>query len=185
MKMNRIWAMPNNNTFSIKPIAEFVNKYLSQSNRSIDPFARNYQGATITNDMNPDTLAEYHEKADVFLQQFVGGEPFDLILFDPPYSLRQVKEMYSNMGIEKLTMAETHNIGRWTKEKDIIEEIHTPGGYFLHFGWHSNGMGKKRNYEIKEILIIAHGSAHNDTICIAEKKLNGLFWKDRLCLIME
>ena len=67
-------------------------------------------------------------------------------------------------------MAETHNIGRWTVEKNIIDQILRPGGYVLHFGWHSNGMGRKRNYEIKEILLVAHGSAHNDTICMAEQK---------------
>jgi hypothetical protein len=41
---------------------------------------------------------------------------------------------------------------------------------FLSFGWNSTGMGQKRGYEIIEILIVAHGSAHNDTICMAERK---------------
>ncbi len=177
MKMTRQWAMPNANTFSIKPISEFVKKFLGVSDRSIDPFARDFQGADITNDMNPATIAECHRPAEIFLQDFVGGKPFDLVIFDPPYSLRQVKEMYSGMGIEKLTMEETHNIGRWTREKNIIDEILAPGGIVLSFGWHSNGMGKKRNYEIQEILLVAHGSAHNDTICMAEKKSVTLFDK--------
>ncbi len=167
--------MPNKNTFSIKPIAEFVEKYLSESIRSIDPFARNFAGATITNDLNPETLAQYHEPADEFLRSFVGGKQFDLVLFDPPYSLRQVKEMYNGMGIEKLSMAETHKVGRWTEEKDVIDKILKPGSCVLSFGWHSNGMGLKRHYEIKEILLVAHGSAHNDTICMAEYKKANLF----------
>ena len=167
--------MPNKNTFSINPIGEFVEKYLSKSKRSIDPFARNFKGADLTNDMNPDTSAEYHETAEHFLNSFVGGSPFDLVLFDPPYSLRQVKEMYNGMGIEKLSMAETQNFGRWTIEKDIIDKILSPGGYVLSFGWHSNGMGKNRDYSIEEILLVAHGSAHNDTICMAERKTERLF----------
>jgi len=175
MKLNRKWAMPSRNTFSIPPIAEFVERYLSASERSVDPFARNFNGATITNDMNPNTLAEYHQKADDFLASLEGRGLFDLVLFDPPYSLRQVKEVYSGMGIEKLTMAETQNVGRWTKEKNAIDKILAPGGYVLSFGWHSNGMGKKRNYRIEEILLVAHGSAHNDTICMAERKIKGLF----------
>jgi len=175
MIMNRKWAMPSNNTFSITPIGEFVEKYLSQSSRSIDPFARNFEGADITNDLNPLTTAQYHETAEVFLSRFINSEPFDLVIFDPPYSLRQVKEMYAGMGIEKLTTTETHNIGRWTAEKDIIDKILKPGGYVLSFGWHSNGMGKKRNYKIQEILLVAHGGAHNDTICMAEQKQMGLF----------
>jgi len=28
MVLNRIWAMPNKNTFSIKPIRELIEKYL-------------------------------------------------------------------------------------------------------------------------------------------------------------
>ena len=167
--------MPNSATFLITPIGEFVEKHLSTSIRSIDPFARNFTGATITNDLNPDTLAQYHEPADKFLNSFIGGKPFDLVIFDPPYSLRQVKEMYNGMGIKKLSMAETHKIGRWAEEKDAIDKILKPGGYVLSFGWHSNGMGKKRNYKIQEILLVAHGSAHNDTICMAEQKQMALF----------
>ncbi len=177
MKISRTWAMPNKNTFSVSPIRDFVEKHLQQSIRSIDPFARNYAGATITNDLNPKTLAQYHEPACEFLRSFIGGELFDLVIFDPPYSLRQVKEMYQSIGIKKLSMAETHNVGRWTEEKDFIDRILKPGGYVLSFGWHSNGMGKKRNYKIQEILLVAHGSAHNDTICMSEQKSKeiGLF----------
>ncbi len=175
MDISRKWAMPNSATFSIKPIEEFVWKYLSNSSRSIDPFARNFTLATITNDLNPDTSAQYHEPADKFLSSFIGGKPFDLVIFDPPYSLRQVKEVYSGIGIEKLSMAVTQNFGRWTLERDIINEILSPGGHVLTFGWNSNGMGKKRNFKIQEILLVAHGSAHNDTICMAEQKLMGLF----------
>ncbi len=175
MKINRIWAMPNKNTFEVTPIWDFVDKYLADSERSIDPFARNFQRATITNDMNPETLAQHHEKADVFLQRFVGCKAFDLAIFDPPYSFYQAKEVYSKMGIEKFTMAEAQNMGRWTPEKDMIDQLLKPGGIVLTFGWHSNGMGKKRNYEIIEILLVAHGSAHHDTICMAERKRGNLF----------
>jgi hypothetical protein len=31
-------------------------------------------------------------------------------------------------------------------------------------------MGIGRNFEIEEILMIASGSGHNDTICMAERK---------------
>ena len=41
MKFSRTWAMPNSDTFSVKPIGDFVRRYLSESKISIDPFARN------------------------------------------------------------------------------------------------------------------------------------------------
>lgn len=60
--------MPNADTFSIPPIAGFVQKYLLKSTVSIDPFARNKRWATHTNDLNPETAAEHHMDAGDFLK---------------------------------------------------------------------------------------------------------------------
>lgn len=46
-----------------------------------------------------------------------------------------------------------------------------PGGIVLSFGWQSVGMGKGRGYETIEIALINHGGAHNDTVCMAERKI--------------
>lgn len=32
-------------------------------------------------------------------------------------------------------------------------------------------MGKERGFEILEILLVCHGGAHNDTICLAERRI--------------
>jgi len=40
---HRVWAMPNRDTFSIKPIGEYVKRDISKSQVSIDPFARHKQ----------------------------------------------------------------------------------------------------------------------------------------------
>jgi hypothetical protein len=32
-------------------------------------------------------------------------------------------------------------------------------------------MGKGRGYEMLEVMMVSHGGAHNDTLCIAEIKL--------------
>jgi hypothetical protein len=47
-----------------------------------------------------------------------------------------------------------------------------PGGIVLSFGWQSAGMGIGRGYELIETMLVAHGGGHNDTICIAERKLS-------------
>ncbi len=174
IKFSRKWAMPSGSTFLIKPIGEFVAEYLSKSVRSIDPFARDFAGADITNDLNPDTLAEYHQSAEGFLASFVGGEPFDLIIFDPPYSPRQISECYENIG-RTVTTEDTQNAALYKRCRSLIDKIIAPGGKVLSFGWNSAGMGKERGYEILEIMLVNHGGAHNDTICMAEKKLLGLF----------
>ncbi len=58
----------------------------------------------------------------------------------------------------------------WSKLRDAIDRLIVPGGVVLSFGWNSNGMGIGRGYELLEVLMVAHGGAHNDTICIAERK---------------
>jgi hypothetical protein len=43
-------------------------------------------------------------------------------------------------------------------------------------GWNSNGFGKGLGFEMIELLLIAHGSMHNDTIVTIERKFtNDLF----------
>lgn len=64
--MSRTWAMPTSDTFDCKPIGDFVRQYLKGV--SVDPFARNKRWATHTNDLNPETAAEYHMDAKDFLE---------------------------------------------------------------------------------------------------------------------
>lgn len=171
MLIRRVWAMPNKNTFDISPIGEFVKKYLRASKTSIDPFAGNKLWATYTNDLNPKSPAEHHMDAIAFLQiMFCKEVQADLVIFDPPYSPRQVKECYEGIG-RKMTQEDGQRTFGWTPEKDLINEVLTPGGIFLYFGWNSVGMGKSRGFKIEELLLVCHGTGHSDTICMAERKL--------------
>lgn len=170
MRYGREWAMPNKNTFQVAPIGAFVKRYLENSETSIDPFARNNTWATYTNDLNPETTAQHHMRASDYLAMLVGdGIQADLIIFDPPYSIRQAKEVYEKYG--EFKFSDTQQVGRWTEEKALCNQLIKPGGVFLHFGWSTNGMGKKYNFEPIELLVVAHGGAHHDTLCLAEKKV--------------
>ncbi len=93
----------------------------------------------------------------------------DLALFDPPYSPRQISEHYRAAGRE-VTQADTQSAALYKRVRDAIDPLIIPGGIVLSFGWSSNGMGKARGYQLEEILLVAHGGAHHDTICIAERK---------------
>lgn len=160
--------MPNKDTFSIKPIKEFVTRYLSEATISVDPFARNKNWATHTNDLNPDTIADFHMDAEEFLltldQQ---GVKCDLFIMDAPYSPRQISECYKGIG-KKVAMEDTQSSLLYKRVRDAAEKILLPEATVLSFGWNSVGMGKKRGFEIKEIMLCCHGGAHNDTICMAE-----------------
>ena len=57
------------------------------------------------------------------------------------------------------------------KHLDDIQRILKPNGLALCFGWNSNGVGKKRGFEIIEVLLVAHGGSKNDTICTVERKV--------------
>ena len=171
MQINREWAMPNSNTFSILPISKLVDKYTNGSgaNRKviIDPFANNCKIGTITNDLNPKFDTTYHLDALDFLK-ILDDESADVVLYDPPYSLRQVKECYEGVGI---TVTAEHTKASWrAKHLDEIARVLKPGGVCLCFGWNTNGVGKKRGFEMVEVLIVPHGGSKNDTLCTVEIK---------------
>lgn len=166
---SRCFAMPNAATFSVKPIGEFVQRYMVASKISVDPFARNRDWATYTNDINPSTSARDHQDAEAFLQGLSGHVMADLVLFDPPYSPRQVSEHYKAAGRE-VTAEDTQNGRLYKRVRDALDKIVKPGGIVLSFGWQSVGMGINRGYELIETMLVAHGGGHNDTICIAERK---------------
>lgn len=167
-KMSRVWAMPSADTLTIKPIRELVKKYLHNAKVIVDPFARNCNLGTITNDMSVDTLAQYHLPANEFLEMLVkDGVQADGVIFDPPYSLRQVKEVYQSVGLETMPFEATHG---WKREREAIAELTKVGGYVLSCGWNSQGMGMKRGFDLVEVMLVAHGKDHNDTICTVERK---------------
>lgn len=171
MKFSRVWSMPNKNTFLIPPIANLIERYVPPLGIGwVDPFAGDNSPAQFTNDLNPNVQAGTHLKADVFSEGLMGL--FEGCLFDPPYSLRQTKECYKGIGIDKLTPEESRD-GSFGKVKDILAKKIKPGGLSISCGWSSCGFGKKRGFgpEIVEILLVPHGGHHNDTIVTVERKL--------------
>lgn len=171
MKFSRSWAMPSGDTFSVLPIRDFVQSYLTNSKVSIDPFARNKRWATHTNDLNTNTAAEHHMDAEAFLLMLGShGVKADLVIFDPPYSPRQISECYKSVGME-VGMKETQSALLYQRVRDAITPVCTDDAIVLSFGWNTVGMGIGRGFEHVEIMLCCHGGAHNDTICLAEKRI--------------
>ncbi len=162
----RIWAMPNKNTFDIKPINSLIHEELTDG-IWIDPFANKNKIATITNDLNPEYDTDYHLDAYDFMQLF-DNNSIDGILYDPPYSPRQVSECYNDVGYN--VTWDTTNASFWANHKKEISRIVKVGGKVITFGWNSGGIGKKYGFEITRILLVPHGGWHNDTICTVEIK---------------
>lgn len=171
MRIARTWAMPTSRTFDCPPIASLLLGYCKGV--TVDPFAGNSGAAWYTNDLNPATKAKSHLPAELFLANLLvtlGDGSVDCVLFDPPYSPRQITECYAAAGLTA-GMKDTQNAALYARCRELIAQLVRPGGHVLSFGWNSCGMGK--DWERVETLLVAHGGAHNDTICVVDRKPGG------------
>lgn len=167
MKIYRQWAMPNKNTFSIKPVKEFIERNIF-GELIIDPYANTNKLATITNDLDNQFNTDYNLDSIDFLKLFKDNE-VDFCLFDPPFSPRQVSECYRKL--DKTVNTQTTQASFWSNQKKELSRIVKNGGGVITCGWNSGGIGEKYGFEIQEILLVAHGGWHNDTIITFEKKV--------------
>jgi len=168
MIIDRVWAMPNSETFKIKPIAELLQGEMGKDVMWVDPFAGWNSPAFYTNDIDPDTPTDHHLDALDYLKLF-GDEAVSGVLFDPPYSPRQVAECYKALG--KTVNMKTTQSSYWAKLKREIARIVKLNGKCISFSWNSGGIGKSYGFEIKRILLVPHGGWHNDTIVTIERKI--------------
>lgn len=167
IEVSRVWHMPTPWTFEIPAVEGLLKKYMSDPGKWVDPYAGMKSPAGIRNDHNPEANAEYHLDALDFLNQLEGN--YDGILYDPPYSFRQIKEHYNALGIP--TSKLITSMAFYEKTKSAACEKIKPGGYAISFGWNTNGFGKARGFRIVEIMAIAHGGSKNDTLVTVEIKL--------------
>lgn len=146
MLCERVFAMPNHKTFEIKPIKELINK-----ERIAGEFL--------------DLFPYPYDKDALELAKSIKDNSIWFLLYDPPYSQRQLFEMYKKLGKDLQSNA------AYFKELDKeIDRIMTPKGKVIRFAWNSKRISK--NFEIKRILLVNHGAAHNDTIVTVQQKTN-------------
>lgn len=119
IQFTRVWAMPSPWTFSIFPISQLLKKYVGDGKGWIDPFAGKNSPAEIRNDHNPEREAEYHMEAIDFVNVLTGR--YNGILFDPPYSFRQISEHYRSLGM-KASQLLWGECGFTKSLQEIVEE---------------------------------------------------------------
>ena len=120
-----------------------------------DPFAR--QSFTtklpncITNDLNSEFNTDFNLEFKEFAKVLQGSHhTIDFLLFDPPYSLRQLKDCYDGIG-KDLDLWQTQNM--WKDGKDMLATIMPVGSYAISLGWTTSGFGKSRGFEKKEVHV--------------------------------
>lgn len=121
MEIQRVWAMPNSKTFTIKPIKQLIKDELIKG-VVLDPFANDQsikevmtdEQRYISNDLDTSFDTDYHLDALDFLKLF-DDESVDMVLYDPPYSPRQVSEVYKAM--DRTVNMQTTQASYWTNQK--------------------------------------------------------------------
>lgn len=86
------------------------------------------------------------------------------ILFDPPFSPRQVKEAYQGFGPCDTTRR------FYSSRKREAARVLKMGGIAIVCGWNSLGLGIKNGMELVEVLMVNHGD-QNDTIVTVGRKV--------------
>ena len=161
MKINRIWAMPNKWTFTIKPIKELLKEEMN-CKKWADPFAGYNSPAQYTNDLDKNAPTKWHIDALDFMGRLKNNS-MDGIIYDPPYSITQARQYGKK---------EYASMKYWAECKNEMARIIRPGGKAICFGWNSMGLGKNRGFVIRRILLVPHGGSKNDTIITVELKEN-------------
>jgi len=155
--------MPSVWTFSVKPISGLLTRYVNDGSGWVDPFAGENSPAEWTNDIE-NRGAKFQMDALEFLK-IMPDASMNGVLFDPPYSVEQCLRRYTPKFKGTAGRAEY-----WARCKDEIARILPLGGLSISFCWDSTGIGKKRGFELLEILLVCHGACHNDTIVTVELK---------------
>lgn len=162
-KITVAFAWPNRWTFRMAPIRELFVRHVMGHSSVVDPMCGESKWAQYSNDLAHDGV-----DAEEYVRGLIAqGVTADCVLFDPPYSPRQIAECYKAMG-RKATMRDTQNARLYKRVRAALADILKPDGIALSFGWQSSGFG--RDWPTEELLIVQHGAAHNDTICVVQRK---------------
>lgn len=165
MKLERYFATASAWTFTIPPIKSLLDRY-TKTGLWADPFSGYNSPAELTNDLDPKAPTKYHLEAAEFAK-ILEPQSLDGILFDPPYSYRQITEHYSAYG--KTATAKDTSYNFYHRVMKAISPKLKVGGIVISFGWNSNGFPQSWGFTTEEIQLVAHGAHHNDTIITVQR----------------
>ncbi len=159
-------SLETSSTKWCKDIFEEVMRRIDHTLDICDPFAlNNTLGWPFTNDINPNSKADYNMDAIDFLNLMVmEGHEFDLILFDPPFSFRQADRYVGSV-------TNVYTAPAYVKRcYESMYKIVKPGGYILKFGF--NSTRDHKGLTLVEMWCINHGGNHNDTLVTLWQRQN-------------
>lgn len=160
---------------AFKLVLRHVRKKLRKFNieRSLDPFARDCEVFSFTNDIDPNTKAKSHMDALDFMKKMADTNPwkFDLIWFDPPFSSRQSNEIYDghvNVYTDPAYMKDLYA---------TIPKLLDTHGLFVRWGYNTNNPCPSI-LRLEYVYIFPQGANKNDVL-VSIFKRDGLSLKLR------
>lgn len=138
---------------------------LVPSGKVADLFARNCRLGTwgLRNDIDEKTKADIHLDVFDFLTA-IPEESLDAVIIDPPFSFNQAAKHYKNSAGKCLGVGWIPAVRREAGKK--LKK----GGLMFCLGWDANGAGNRKEFELFEVIICAHGQARNATIMTIDRK---------------
>ena len=130
--------------------------------------------------MDEGTIAKWHKKegdfveaGETLLEITTDKATIEHAALDEGY-LRKIllpegKTATVNDPIALFTETKEESIEGYKPKKTLAPKIKT-GGHAITFGWNTNGFGKKLGFEVIEVLLVHHGTNHNDTLVTVERK---------------
>lgn len=157
-KITNISSEPYSNPYIRRILDKEIDRMMWRTEGNgiaIDGFAResfvNELDCFITNDLNKEYNCDYNlEWRDFANEISLRGYKPDLVFFDPPYSLRQLKDNYDGIG-KDLELWQTQNM--WREGKDTIAKCMPVGSRVVSLGWTTSGFGQKRGFEKVAIYV--------------------------------
>jgi len=165
-RIHRAFAMPSALTFEMPPVRELLDRWLGGHTRIVDPFCGN---STISLHRNDIRHRGGMDALDWLRDIRAQGVIASAVLLDPPYSPRQIREHYKAIG-RTINIEDTQNARLYRLAREGLDALLEPGGIAISFGWSSTGFGERMGYGLRELLLVHHGGAHNDTIVLVEQK---------------
>lgn len=167
LKITRVIAQPSRWTFQIPPIKALVERVVGDGKGWADPFSGESTLAEFRNDLNPEAPSTHHMLAEDFAAQLKYG--LEGVLFDPPYSYRQITECYKGYGLKATALDTSANF--YSRVRIQIAPRVKVGGLVICCGWNTSGMGAFQGFELVELLVVNHLGHHNDTLVTVERKV--------------
>ena len=124
----------------------------AQRINACDPFAREsfttkgQQGVNwTTNDLNEEMPTNFHLEANDFCELMLTcNMQFDLVVWDPPYNLSQLKRQYQGIGKD---LEHWQTLNPFGRAKNAMAKCIPPNGHVISLGFGSRGFGRARGFE--------------------------------------